>query len=58
MNATVAALSGIANAQAESWMRQAAEAAAGCDGMIVAGLAAFVGLSIADRLGIPAIGAG
>ncbi|AWP73386.1 glycosyltransferase [Bordetella bronchiseptica] len=58
VNATVAALSGIANAQAESWMRQAAEAAAGCDGMIVAGLAAFVGLSIADRLGIPAIGAG
>jgi len=58
VNATVAALSGIANAQAESWMRQAAEAAAGRDGIIVSGLAAFVGLSVAERLGIPLIGAG
>lgn len=58
VNATVAALSSIANAQAESWMRQAAEAAAGCDGVIVSGLAAFVGLSVAEHLKIPVIGAG
>ncbi|MGB3289706.1 MAG: glycosyltransferase [Burkholderiaceae bacterium] len=58
INATVAALSSIANAQAESWMRQAADAAADCDAIIVSGLAAFVGLSIAEHLGIPAIGAG
>ncbi|MBO9355440.1 glycosyltransferase [Bordetella petrii] len=58
VNATVAALSGIANAQAESWMRQAAGAAADCDGIIVSGLTAFVGLSIAEHLRIPVIGAG
>lgn len=58
VNATVAALSRIANAQAESWMRQAAQAAADCDGIIVSGLTAFVGLSVAEHLGIPVIGAG
>ncbi len=58
VNATVAALSGIANAQAESWMRQAVEAAAGRDGIIVSGLTAFVGLSVAERLDIPLVGTG
>jgi len=58
VNATVTALARIANAQAESWMRQAAEAAAGCDGIIVSGLTAFVGLSVAEHLHIPLVGAG
>ena len=58
VNATVSALSGIANAQAEGWMGQAAEAAAGCDAILVSGLTAFVGFSVAERLGIPVIGAG
>ena len=58
INATVTGLSRIANAQAESWMRQAAQAAAGCDGIIVSGLTAFVGLSVAECLDIPLIGAG
>lgn len=58
INATLMALSAIANTQAESWMQQAAEAAAGCDGILVSGLAAFVGLSVAERLQIPAIGVG
>lgn len=58
VNATVAALSGIANAQAESWMQQTADATADCDGIIVSGLAAFVGLSVAEHLRVPVIGAG
>lgn len=57
VNATVAALADIANTQAKSWMRQAAEAAADCDGIITSGLAAFVGLSIAEHLHIPVVGA-
>ncbi|MFM0662278.1 glycosyltransferase [Paraburkholderia sediminicola] len=58
VNATAAGLARIANAQAHSWMQQTAEAAAGCDGLIVSGLAAFVGLSVAEYLGIRVIGAG
>src|SRR5690606_18149544 len=37
---------------------QAARAAQGCDGIIVSGLTAFVGLSVAEYLDIPIIGAG
>ncbi|MFC3338028.1 glycosyltransferase [Paracandidimonas soli] len=58
VNATVAGLSRIANAQAESWMRQAVQASDGCDGIIVAGLTAFIGLSVAEYRGIPIVGAG
>lgn len=58
VNATVAALSRIANAEAQSWLQQAAEAAADCDGIIVSGLTAFVGLSVAEYLNIPVVGAG
>lgn len=58
VNATVTGLSRIANAQAENWMRRAGEAAAGCDGMLVSGLTAFVGLSVAEYLDIPIVGAG
>ncbi|MFM0733367.1 glycosyltransferase [Paraburkholderia sediminicola] len=58
VNATAAGLARIANAQAHSWMQQTARAAVGCDGLIAAGLAAFVGLSVAEHLGIRVIGAG
>lgn len=58
VNATVAGLARIANAQAQSWMQQTAEAASDCDGIVVSGLAAFVGLSVAERFRIPLIGAG
>ncbi len=58
VNATVKGLSRMANAHAQSWMRQSAEAAAGSNGLIVSGLSAFVGLSVAEHLGIPLIGAG
>jgi UDP:flavonoid glycosyltransferase YjiC (YdhE family) len=55
---TVGALASIANANAEEWMRQVAAASTGCDAIIVSGLAAFVGLSVAEYLGIRAIGSG
>jgi sterol 3beta-glucosyltransferase len=55
---TARALASIANANTESWMRQVAAASIGCDAIIVSGLAAFVGLSVAEALGIRAIGSG
>jgi sterol 3beta-glucosyltransferase len=55
---TASALASIANGNAEVWMRQIAAAGTGCDAIIVSGLAAFVGLSVAECLGIRAIGAG
>jgi UDP:flavonoid glycosyltransferase YjiC (YdhE family) len=58
VNATAASLASIANARAHRWMQQTAEAARGCDGLIVSGLAAFLGLSVAEHLGIRVIGAG
>ncbi|MBD9480547.1 glycosyltransferase [Pseudoxanthomonas sp. PXM02] len=39
------------------WLRQAIDAGRGCDAVIVSGLAAFVGLSAAEALRVPAIGA-
>jgi UDP:flavonoid glycosyltransferase YjiC (YdhE family) len=58
LNVTAQALVGIANENADAWMRQVLDSAAGSDGLIVAGLAAFVGFSAAEKLGIPVIGAG
>ncbi|MCL7713408.1 glycosyltransferase [Stenotrophomonas mori] len=57
-NHTARALAKIANAQASAWMEQVLEATAACDALIVSGLAAFVGLSVAERRGIRAIGTG
>jgi sterol 3beta-glucosyltransferase len=56
--AAAAAMARIANAHAEAWTRQTLAAAEGCDAIIVSALAAFVGLSVAERLGVKAIGAG
>jgi sterol 3beta-glucosyltransferase len=58
LNATAQALARIANENADAWMRHVLDAAAGSDGLIVAGLAAFIGFSAAEKLGIPVIGAG
>ncbi|GLQ90234.1 glycosyltransferase [Dyella flagellata] len=55
---TAKALAHIANVNAEAWLRLIVMASEGCDALIVAGLAAFVGLSAADYLGVRAIGAG
>jgi sterol 3beta-glucosyltransferase len=58
VNATAKALAGIANENADAWMHQVLEVAAGGDGLIVAGLAAYIGFSAAEKLGVPVIGAG
>jgi sterol 3beta-glucosyltransferase len=50
LNATAQALARIANENADAWMRQVLEVAAGSDGLIVAGLAAFIGFSAAEKL--------
>ena len=57
-NAQAQALSRIANDNAASWMHETLRVAAGCDALICAGLAGFAGLSVAEKLGIPVIGAG
>ncbi|WP_050470619.1 glycosyltransferase [Herbaspirillum chlorophenolicum] len=57
-NNTAKALAGIANTHTAAWMREAVDATQGCDAVIVSGLAAFVGLSVAEYRGIRAIGAG
>jgi len=55
---TTGALAAIANRNAEAWTRQVLAASEGADAIISSGLAAFVGLSVAERLQIRAIGAG
>ncbi|CAB3673568.1 O-mycaminosyltylonolide 6-deoxyallosyltransferase [Paraburkholderia sediminicola] len=57
-NDTARALAKIANENAESWMRTIIEEGEGCDAILVAGLAAFAGLSAAEYLGAKGIGAG
>ena len=58
LNATAKAMARIANENADAWMHQVLEVAAASDGLIVAGLAAFIGFSAAEKLAIPVIGAG
>jgi len=55
---TSRALATVANANTPAWMREVADASEGCDALIVSGLAAFVGLSVAEYRNIPAIGTG
>lgn len=55
---TASALARIANANAEAWLREIVAAGEGCDAIVVSGLAAFVGLSAAEHLGVKAIGTG
>jgi len=57
-NDTARALAKIANENAESWLRTLIEAGEDCDAILVAGLAAFVGLSAAEYLGAKGIGSG
>jgi sterol 3beta-glucosyltransferase len=57
-NATAKALASVANARTLAWMREVMEASADCDALIVSGLAAFVGLSVAEYRRIPVLGAG
>lgn len=60
-NDTLAASRGLARMARQhvpAWMRQADAAAAGCDAVLTGGLAAFVGMCVAERHGLPVIGAG
>ncbi|MGT0248840.1 glycosyltransferase [Burkholderia pyrrocinia] len=57
-NDTSKALAAIANANTAAWMREVADASAGCDAILVSGLASFVGLSVAEYRRVPAIGTG
>jgi sterol 3beta-glucosyltransferase len=55
---TASAFARIATANSEAWLRATIAIAKGCDAVILSGLAAFVGLSAAEALGIPAVGTG
>jgi len=58
MAAASRGLARMAQRHVPAWMRQADAAAAGCDAVLSGGLAAFVGMSVAERQGVPAIGIG
>jgi len=58
LNATAKALASIANVNAEQWLRTVVEVGKDCDAVIASGLTAFVGLSAAEYLRVPVIGAG
>lgn len=55
--ATARALASIAEAHTGAWMREVKAAAQDSDAIILSALASFVGLSVAECLRIPAIGA-
>lgn len=55
---TAKALVRLTNENTRAWMAETLAAAEGCDAILASGLAGFVGLSVAERLGIRAIGAG
>ncbi|AKJ67572.1 glycosyl transferase [Pandoraea thiooxydans] len=57
-NGTARALANIANENADAWMRTIVQACEGCDAILVAGLASFVGLCAAEYLGVQGIGSG
>ncbi|WP_340571078.1 glycosyltransferase [Stenotrophomonas sp. G106K1] len=60
-NGVAAASTGLARMARQhvaGWMRQADAAADGCDAILTGGLAAFVGMSVGERRGLPVIGAG
>ncbi|WP_438287442.1 hypothetical protein, partial [Raoultella ornithinolytica] len=60
-NGVAAASSGLARMALQhvsGWMRQADAAAEGCDAILTGGLAAFVGMSVGERRGMPVIGTG
>jgi UDP:flavonoid glycosyltransferase YjiC (YdhE family) len=57
-NAGAAALARVVNANASAWLDLALDQGRGCDVVVGAGLAAFIGLSAAEKLGVPGVGAG
>ncbi|MDH5830867.1 glycosyltransferase [Luteimonas sp. M1R5S18] len=57
MRAITRNLAALTRRHTGDWLAQAVEAGRGCDAVVVSGLAAFAGLSAAEALGVPAIGA-
>ena len=55
---TANALARIATENSEAWLRTTMAVAQDCHAIVLGGLAAFVGISAAEALGIPAIGTG
>lgn len=55
---TAKALVQLTNANTRAWTVETLAAAEGCDVILTSGLAGFIGLSVAERLSIPAIGTG
>ncbi|HDS0922647.1 TPA: glycosyltransferase family 1 protein [Stenotrophomonas maltophilia] len=58
MAAASRGLARMAQRHVPAWTRQADAAAAGCDAVLTGGLAAFVGMTVAEHHGVPAIGTG
>lgn len=58
LGAAARGLARMAARHVPAWMRQANAAAVGCDAVLTGGLAAFVGMSVAERHGVPVIGLG
>lgn len=58
LDATAKTLARLAHQNASAWMQQILDTVSGCDGMIIAGLAAYVGFSAAEKSGVRPIGAG
>jgi len=56
--AAATGLARMATRHVAAWMRQANEAAEGCDAILAGGLAAFVGMSVGERRSLPLIGTG
>ena len=57
-NTTARAMAKIANENADSWLRTIIEAGEGCDAILAAGLAGFIGFSAAEYLRVRSIGSG
>lgn len=57
-NGTAKAMVTLTNEHCAAWMRETLAVAENCDAVVASGLAGFVGLSVAERLGVPVIGAG
>lgn len=58
LGAAARGLARMAARHVPAWMRQADAATVGCDAVLTGGLAAFVGMSVAERHAIPVIGLG
>jgi sterol 3beta-glucosyltransferase len=55
---SAAALARVVNQNSPAWLKLALDHGADCDAVVGAGLAAFIGLSAAEKLGVAGVGAG